>query len=445
MKLRSKVALLGSGVLTLVLLLVQIFFNPAVEGGGVMILFPAWIFGTVLLWFGGDLLETGFRRNAAALAARARRRMGEGSLLSEETAPELREIEGVLDQLQGEARDRLGGIARERDELQALVDSIAEGVVALTSDARILRMNASAAKLLDLASPSPLAPVGTLIRHPELRAHLEGSVLAPISPREIRLGERYLLVSAHPMRGGGSVVTLLDMTDLRHMEQVRRDFVANASHELKTPLTAMRGYAETLLDGDPPEELRTRFLQSIRTNTLRLQQLIDDLLDLSRLESGTWTAAEEEVEVAEAAHEAWREIVSEYPSRRTSFVVDGDAVAVADSQALHQIFRNLFDNALRYTPDEGKIEVRIGVEQGDVRISVRDSGSGIPSASLPRIFERFYRVDPGRDRAAGGTGLGLSIVRHLVQSMQGEIRAESELGKGTVIQFTLPGLEEEAG
>jgi signal transduction histidine kinase len=247
------------------------------------------------------------------------------------------------------------------------------------------------------------------------------------------------------MEGGGSVVTLLDVTGLRHMEQVRRDFVANASHELKTPLTAMRGYAEMLLDGDPPEELRTRFLQAIRANTLRLQHLIDDLLDLSRLESGRWVAAEEEIEVAAAAREAWKEIVADYPSRRTAFIVEGDALAIADAPALHQIFRNLFDNSLRYTPDEGRIDVRVRRDGEFVQVVVKDSGSGIPSAALPRIFERFYRADPGRDRTAGGTGLGLSIVRHLVQSMKGEIRAESELGKGTVIHFTLPGVEEESG
>jgi signal transduction histidine kinase len=357
----------------------------------------------------------------------------------------LRELEGVLDQLHGESRGRLVEIERERGELQALVDSIAEGVIALTADARILRMNGAAATLLDIVSPPPLAPIGTLIRSPELRAHLEQSVLMALPPREIRIGDRHLLVSAHPMTGGGSVVTLVDVTGLRHMEQVRRDFVANASHELKTPLTAMRGYAETLLDGDPPDELRTRFLQAIRTNTLRLQHLIDDLLDLSRLESGRWVAAENEVEVAASAREAWKEIVADYPSRRTSFYVDGDALAVADAQALHQIFRNLFDNALRYTPDDGEIEVEVRRKGTMVQVSVRDTGSGIPSSALPRIFERFYRADPGRDRVAGGTGLGLSIVRHLVQSMKGEIRATSELGKGTVIHFTLPGVEEEPG
>lgn len=445
MKLRMQFLLFGGGVLALVLLFLGVTLTPPGQLGPAPILFSAWFLGLALLWLAGSAIENGLRRKAADLAQRARGKRGAGLPLSEETAPELRELEGVFGQLQGEMQERIGEVERERYELQALVDSIAEGVVALTPDARILRMNGAAARLLDLVAPPALAPIGTLIRNPELRSHLERSVSTLLPPREIRAGDRHLLVSAHPMKGGGSVVTLVDVTGLRHMEQVRRDFVANASHELKTPLTAMRGYAETLLEGDTPEELRTRFLQAIRTNTLRLQHLIDDLLDLSRLESGKWVAAEEEIEVASSAREAWKEILADYPSRRTDFRVVGDEVAVADAQALHQIFRNLFDNSLRYTSDEGEIEVDIRRTGAMVQISVRDTGSGIPSTALPRIFERFYRADPGRDRSAGGTGLGLSIVRHLVQSMKGEIRATSELGKGTVILFTLPGVEEESG
>jgi two-component system, OmpR family, phosphate regulon sensor histidine kinase PhoR len=210
---------------------------------------------------------------------------------------------------------------------------------------------------------------------------------------------------------------------------------------LKTPLTAMRGFAETLLDGDPPEPLRREFLESIRTNTLRLQNLVDDLLDLSRLEAGAWRIQEEEVEVAASASEVWRELMQQHRERSVTFAVQGDAVALADAQALHQVFRNLMDNALRYTPDGGRIEVTITPTGPTLSVTVTDSGAGIPSSALPRIFERFYRVDPGRDRAAGGTGLGLAIVRHLVHSMGGEVGAESELGEGTTIRFTLPRVE----
>jgi two-component system, OmpR family, phosphate regulon sensor histidine kinase PhoR len=359
-----------------------------------------------------------------------------------EEAPE--ELGGValgLHRLADEVRGWTGEVIRERDELLSLVDAIAEGVLALTEDARVLRMNRACADLLEVRSPEPFAPIGTLVRQPHLRDYLEESVVLPLPPREFQVGQRSLLVSTRLLEAGGSVVTFLDVTDLRRMEKIRRDFVANASHELKTPLTAMRGFAETLLEGDPPEELRREFLGSIRSNTLRLQNLVDDLLDLSKLESGAWTVQEEEVEVAAIAREVWEDLVRQHRDRKVTFTIEGDAVALADSQALFQVFRNLMDNALRYTPDPGSIGVRIVPRGPMLEAVVSDSGTGIPSSALPRIFERFYRVDPGRDRVAGGTGLGLAIVRHLVQSMGGEVSAESELGVGTRIRFTLPRVE----
>lgn len=356
-------------------------------------------------------------------------------------APELAGLGASIQRLLDEVRGRTREVARERDELLSIVDSIAEGVVALTEDARILRMNRAAVDLLEINQPAPFAPIGTLVRHPQLRDHLEEAVVLPLPPREFTVGDRNLLVSPHFLEPGGAVVTFLDVTELRRMEKIRRDFVANASHEMKTPLTAMRGFAETLLEGDPPEALRREFLGSIRTNSVRLQNLVDDLLDLSRLEAGAWPVQEEEVELADAAVEVWEELMRARRETGVDFRIEGDAVALADGQALHQVFRNLMDNALRFTPDDGSIQVRITARGPEVEVAVSDSGAGIPSSALPRIFERFYRVDPGRDRIAGGTGLGLAIVRHLVQSMGGEVGAESELGKGTTIRFTLPRVE----
>ncbi len=355
--------------------------------------------------------------------------------------PELTGVTQAVHRLLDEVGGRTREVLRERDELLGIVDSIAEGVVALTDDARVLRMNQAAVRLLEVSDPAPFAPIGTLVRHPLLRDHLEESVLLPMAPREFQVGERSLLVSTHLLEPGGSVVTMLDVTELRRVEKVRRDFVANASHELKTPLTSMRGFAETLLEGDPPEPLRREFLGSIRANTLRLQHLVDDLLDLSRLEAGVWTVQEEEVELAASAWEVWDELAPGQRGREVAFTVEGDAVALADAQALYQVFRNLLDNALRFTPDGGVIRVVVEARGPEVQVSVVDSGAGIPSAALPRIFERFYRVDPGRDRGAGGTGLGLAIVRHLVHSMGGEVGAESRLGEGTTIRFTLPRVE----
>jgi two-component system, OmpR family, phosphate regulon sensor histidine kinase PhoR len=352
---------------------------------------------------------------------------------------EMEELAGAFNRLAEELQARLSELGEERDEMQALVDCIAEGVLALTEDARILRVNPAAAALLQLPKGLQFAPVGAVVRHPELRDLLEEAVIRPFHGREVSLGERHLLVSARLLDKGGAVVTFLDVSDSRRVEQVRRDFVANASHELKTPLTAMRGFAETLVESDPPEHIRRQFLTSIHSNTVRLQDLVDDLLDLSRLESGGWVARPEEMDLAGAAREIWSEFAEEAARRGIIFGVEGEARVRADRQGLGQIFRNLFENALRYSSEGGNVTVRVDhVGAGAALVAVADRGMGIPSSAVPRIFERFYRVDASRARPAGGTGLGLAIVRHLVQAMGGEVGAESRLGEGTTIHFTLP-------
>ncbi|TVP75530.1 MAG: hypothetical protein EA352_08050 [Gemmatimonadales bacterium] len=390
---------------------------------------------------GVALVERGPRRGRRRLeAALVRMAGGEAPELPDpgELSPELVPLARALERGMGEVADRMSELERERNDVLVLVDSIAEGVIALSEDARVFRMNQAAADLLDLDRPAPFAPVGTLVRHPGLREHLEESTILPLPPREFTLGGRHLLLSSRRLEPGGAVVTFLDVTELRRMEKIRRDFVANASHELRTPLTAMRGFAETLLEGDPPPELRTRFLESIRRNSVRLQRLVDDLLDLSRLEAGAWEAAEEEVAPAEVAREAWAELEMEAELRDIQARIEGEEVALADSRALHQIFRNLFDNALRHTPDGGSVQVEVEAMGAMLEVRVIDSGEGIPSSVLPRIFERFYRGDAGRARGSGGTGLGLSIVRHMVTSMGGEVEARSRLGEGTTIAFRLP-------
>jgi two-component system, OmpR family, phosphate regulon sensor histidine kinase PhoR len=232
------------------------------------------------------------------------------------------------------------------------------------------------------------------------------------------------------------------MTEVRRLEGVRRDFVANASHELKTPLTAIRGYSETLLDEGVPPELRRRFTEAIHTNAERLQNIMDDLLDLSQIESGGWTLHPEPIRVSDAAAEAWQQFADAAAAKRVTFGIEAAEDAdelVADTRSVRQVFTNLFSNALRYTPEGGRIEVR-SVREGDdaLAIEVRDTGSGIAPQHLGRIFERFYRADPARSRAEGGTGLGLAIVRHLVERHGGSIAASSRVGDGTSIRFTLP-------
>jgi two-component system, OmpR family, phosphate regulon sensor histidine kinase PhoR len=356
---------------------------------------------------------------------------------------EVDELAAAFNRLADELRVRYRALEGERDEMQALIDCMGEAVIALTEDARVLRANKAAAELLDFPDPVSFAPIGALVRQPALRSLLEGAVIRPFAAREITLGERSLIVSAQLVEGGGAVVAFLDVTEIRRLEMVRRDFVANASHELKTPLTALRGFAETLLEDDLPDNLRRDFLASIRSNTLRLQRLVDDLLDLSRFESGAWVAKEELVDLTSLAEEVWEGFVEKAEERGLSFAMDGEALVLADEGGLQQVLRNLLDNAIRYTPPGGSIRVRMRRVGHSAQITVQDTGMGIPTSSLQRIFERFYRVDPARSRSEGGTGLGLAIVRHLVQAMGGDVWAESELGKGTSVIFTLPAAPEE--
>ena len=352
---------------------------------------------------------------------------------------ELARAGSAANRLRAEVKARAARADQERDELAALVDHVAEGLIALDADARILRINPAAKDLLGLTSVPRSAPVGSVLRDKDLRDLLETSVTRPEARSEVSVNDKRLDVRTKRGTKGGAVVLLVDVTEIRRLEEVRSDFVANASHELKTPLTVIRGAAETVMDDDLPPDLRRQFLRSIGSNTVRLQRLVDDLLDLSRYESGGWRPEREVVSPAETAWRAWSELEDGGAAGGVRFRVAGDGQAHGDAMAVHQVFRNLFENALRYVPqDGGRISVEVR-EDGDLlRTSVRDNGAGIPASVLPRIFERFYRIDPARARAEGGTGLGLAIVRHLVSTMGGEASAESTLGAGTTITFTLP-------
>jgi two-component system phosphate regulon sensor histidine kinase PhoR len=398
---------------------------------------PALLLGALLTY----ILGRGLARPLKTLGRRARGIAAGNFARKVPSTPrvrEIRELAGTFDRMAEELQDRYRSLVSERDEMQALIDSMGEAVLALTEDARVLRANQAAIDLLDFPRPVNFAPIGTLVRQPDLRSLLEGAVTRPFSAREVTLGDKNLMVSARSGGGGGAVVTFVDVTEIRRLEAVRRDFVANASHELKTPLTAMRGFAETLLEEDLPEELRKDWLRSLRTNTLRLQRLVDDLLDLSRLESGGWLARKDVVELRSLAQEVMSEFSAMAQERGIAMETRGSALACGDEQGLEQVVRNLLDNAIRYTPEGGKVSLEIEGDEDQVTVTVRDTGAGIPISALPRIFERFYRVDPARSRAEGGTGLGLAIVRHLVHAMGGEVWAESELGHGTAVIFTLP-------
>lgn len=395
-------------------------------------------------------LSVGVSRPLVVLADQARK-LGAGDFsvtVPKSRVAELHDVSVAFGRLTDELRARLAELGRERDGMETLIDCMAEGVVALAEDGRLVRTNRTARAMLDIPEGHGATPIGTVIRHPELRDALKDSVSRPEQSREIEVGGQHVLLASRALDEGGSVVTLLDITELRRMERVRSDFVANASHELKTPLTSIRGYAEALSEDDPPDEIRRKFMGSILQNTLRLQKLVDDLLDLSRLESGGWTANIESVWVPEVVQEAW-ELVASRDSPKVSFEVVGEGAARGDREGLVHVFRNLLENAVRHTPAGGRVRVTITAGNNgrtgsaepngpELVILVTDDGEGIPALSLPRIFERFYRADSSRARHVGGTGLGLAIVKHLVGAMGGQVSAESELGRGTTIRITLP-------
>ena len=363
--------------------------------------------------------------------------------LRERRRDELGDLARALDALVDELQRRLGPLDDERAEMQTLIDSMAEGVLAVGPGGALRRANPAARLMFALPESVGGVPPEAVSRRPEFLRLVRGALAGEtISATELVGEGRSLLGTAHPLPDGGAVLVFLDVSELRRLEGVRRDFVANASHELKTPLTAIRGYSETLLDPELPPELARSFARTVKQNSERLQRIVDDLLDLSRIESGGWAVERETVDVEEAIQEAW---AAQPAGPRPELTVDvdpGARTAAADPAALHQILSNLFSNAIRYTPADGSVVVRarpVRMTGGPgVEVAVTDSGTGISAAHLPRIFERFYRADPARSRAEGGTGLGLAIVRHLVEAHGGKVDASSELGRGTTIRFTLP-------
>ena len=337
----------------------------------------------------------------------------------------------------------------EQYRVLGLFESVTEGIIQVTPDARFLHVNAAARALLGLPVHAEGSSVASLVRNVDLRTIIERAARGEdVPPTEVMLDTRQLLVSPQRMRGRSErvsvVIGVVDLTELRRLETVRRDFVANVSHELKTPLTSIRGYAETLLADDVPRETRMQFLDVIQRNASRLQRIVDELLDLSRLQSGGWRPDLQDVDVGEIARDVWGHCETRANARRISFAIDGgDARVIADPDGLRHVLSNLFDNAIHYTREGGNVRMSvhpsaIGQHKGYIEIAVEDNGIGIPSEALPRIFERFFRVDPARSSQQGGTGLGLSIVKHLVERMAGEVTAESELGKGTTIKVRLP-------
>jgi signal transduction histidine kinase len=357
--------------------------------------------------------------------------------------PEVEELGRALRDTAAEVAVRLNVLAQDRAASAVLVDAMLEGVLATDRRGRIVTANPAARRLLGYGPGDALPDLPHLFRTKAARETVESAMRgAAIRGRELELDGRVVSVNARPLPSGGAVVVLHDLTTLRQLEVIRRDFVANVSHELKTPLTSITGYAETLLADEPDAETRRRFLETILSNARRMQRLVEDQLSLARIEGGGWQPHPEALEIEPTTRDAWEPFALRAEAGGVGFsleVAPGAREVVADPEALRQVLGNLFDNALRHTPAGGRITLHTLARDGGVALAVADTGSGIPADHLPRIFERFYRADPGRARGAGGSGLGLAVVKHLVEGHGGRVSAESEVGRGTTVTCWFPG------
>jgi two-component system phosphate regulon sensor histidine kinase PhoR len=358
--------------------------------------------------------------------------------------PDIDVLVQALRDMHHQLSDRFEQLRREQAETAALVQSMVEGVIAADERGRIVTLNPAARRMLGYSETDALPGLPELFRVKAAREVVDAVLRGQaVQDRELEMDARVFLMNARPLPSGGAVLVIHDLTEMRRLEAMRRDFVANVSHELKTPLTSISGYAETLLTDTPDPETTRRFLSTITTNARRMQRLVDNLLDLARLEAGGWQPEREPIDVAEAARDTWDALRDGSRAVAVDFAVevaDDAETVIADADAIRQVLTNLLDNSLRYTPRGGRIVCRSRVEGDGVSISVADNGSGIVPEHLPRIFERFYRSDPSRSREEGGTGLGLAIVKHLVEAHGGRVSAESARGVGTTITCWFPNL-----
>lgn len=385
------------------------------------------------------------RRGAEAFAS--------GNLALRLPAPDTEELvrlSEALNRMAADLSDRIRMVEEQRNELRAILSSMREGVIGVDRDERIININPAASRMF-LRKPREMVgrTVQEVIRNPQLHRFIESS-LAGEAPRDVDItfyheGERVLNTHGTELldafgRRIGTLVVFHDVTRLRRLETMRREFAANVSHEIKTPLTAIKGFVETLLSGalEKPEEAR-RFLAIVDRHAERLAAIVGDLLKLSEIEqrgelpvrrARLRPVLESAVDICRPAAEE-RGVVVELRC-------DESLETGINAAFLEQAAVNLVDNALKYSPDGGRVRVAVDRTDGEVRIRVIDRGMGIPPQHLTRIFERFYRVDKSRSRKEGGTGLGLAIVKHIAQVHNGRTSVTSRLGQGSTFTLTLP-------
>jgi two-component system, OmpR family, phosphate regulon sensor histidine kinase PhoR len=351
-------------------------------------------------------------------------------------------VAAALDTAARQTELNFATLQNSQRQLETLLNSMEDAVIAVDPEQRVQWANQSMDRLVPQRTRLN-APVVETVRDPDflhaVRGAIESRTVLTARATSI-LPARTFEVTAAPMPGGGAVAVLRDLTETERVEKTRRDFIANVSHELRTPLTSIQGYTETLLDSASGNEAEREFLEIIRKNATRMARLTEDLLTLARVESGEQRFDIQPVapgELLQEAIQSFREIAR---AQKIELQIEDTSTSDvnADRDAVHQIFSNLIDNALKYAAAGGRIILGARPAESGVEFYVQDFGPGIPSEHLPRLFERFYRVDKARSRESGGTGLGLAIAKHIMLAHDGSIRAESELNHGSTFLFTLP-------
>jgi len=381
------------------------------------------------------------------------KRMSQGDFeqkIKVRTRDEIGELAQILNQMSVDLSRKIALMTQEKSQLNSILSSMVAGVLAVDRGGRVLLLNDALRQMFELDEDPQGKPHYEVIRDHDLNQFIrevlstgreKSKEVSFIHPRERDIMIESALVR-QPTEGGILAVFVFhDITAIKKLERVRKDFVANVSHELRTPLTSIRGFVEALQDGaiESPEQ-SSRFLSIICRHVDRMNKLISDLLQLSEIESKEFELKSEAFSVKEIIEEVFDSLRRSADEKQQSLTVETDSedlMAVGDRYRITQALTNLLDNAIKYTPEKGKVKVEAREKDGLIEITVSDSGVGIAQKDLPRIFERFYTIDKGRSRELGGTGLGLSIVKHIIDAHQGEIRVESEPGKGSRFSCTL--------
>ncbi len=433
MRVRLLLSLTGLGLLALVVY--AVLAELAVPGAAALSILTV----VAVAALASRLLDRPIRQAAPFVAALSRGHRP--PRLPEDVSGAEGDLYRSLNRLAEAQRLRLEELGAEKTETELLLQEMGEGVLALYPDGTVSRANAELRSVIGAHEAIEGKSVAAIFRNPDLVTFLSPETVPDGGVEgEFEVYGRTMLVAARRLPTRGIVAVFSDLTELRHLDRVRTEFVANASHELKTPLTAIRGFGETLVDPDMAPEDRIRFAGRIVDHAERMAAIVDDLLALARLEDPTRAVRREPLEVLKLTED----IISSQLERAQAAaatlsleVAPADLRVRADPEGIRQVLENLLDNAIRHAGAK-TITVRASQQSDEVLVCVEDDGRGIPEAHLERVFERFYRVDSSRSRTTGGTGLGLSIVRHWTEAMGGHAWVESALAEGTRVYVALP-------